>query len=115
MQHFEVYVYCYKWHARCNEARCTQWLEVFHESENLIVKPLDCQQCEHTNHNWLLPYFKDNPSIKREARGLNDDDILSKLVYAKERSEKDGMFAYKCDFDEHGMKHLDKEITWCFT
>ena len=74
MQDFKVYVYCYKWYTYYNEVRYTQWLEVFHKSKDLIVKPLDCQQCEHTNHNWLLPCFK--PSIEREARGFNDDDIL---------------------------------------
>lgn len=79
--------------------KCTQWLGVFHGSEDLIVKTLECQQCEHSIHN---PYFKDNSSIEREARELNDKDILNKVTCVKERSAKDGMFAYKSDFDEQG-------------
>ena len=72
--------------------RSTQWLEVLHKSKDLFVKPLECQQCEHSNHNWLPSYFKGNPSIEREARGLNDEDILSKLMYAKKNSKKNGIF-----------------------
>ena len=74
-------------------------------NENATVEVLACENCKHRHHDWLLPYFKDNPSVERELRCTDDshaEGIMKKLDFARERGDKNGMFVYRNDFNEMG-------------
>ncbi|XP_065920938.1 uncharacterized protein [Dysidea avara] len=102
------YVYCYADYQRCCHSKWQYWRQVFLANENLCGTPLIFTPCDlDQQHNCdlcLKPYFYDNGTLEEYLNNSTDSHFTSEikqmLYLAKSNNNKEGMFAYRKDFNE---------------
>lgn len=105
-----IYVYCFTHCCHCSDLKWTHWKELFLEGNTdgecdiTRLRPQRrCTTVHHHSHSSILPYYKDNLQLKCLLQEQDDEiskAVLRNLDIAKAQNEKNGMFAYKEDFDE---------------
>ncbi|XP_065900870.1 uncharacterized protein [Dysidea avara] len=104
------YIYCYKKYQRSSDSKWQFWRQIFmvQGGVNMTASTLNFKPCS-LNHNCsltLLPYFWDNQAMEEYlqecSRVPKASELKGVLVMAKEKEEKQGIFAYKEEFDEEG-------------
>ena len=104
-EELSYYIYCYAQYQRCCNSKWQYWRQVFLTNNvndltgtNLIFTSCDKQ---HNCHLQLTPYFYDNKTLEEFLASHTDTtELKDMLCLAKTNNDKEGMFAYKEDFNE---------------
>lgn len=104
-EELSYYIYCYAQYQRCCHSKWQYWRQVFLANNKLTGTNLIFTSCnkQHNCHLQLTPYFYDNKTLQEFLASHTDTyttELKDMLRLAKTNNDKEGMFAYKEDFNE---------------